>query len=78
MAEQKLCLRCEEWLVRKFGVNYYIPATHCHHDEPENLPNIRSNICELTNPKKDCVDYEMKIARNWCKDCIHWNKKLGG
>jgi hypothetical protein len=41
---------------------------------PETLPNV----CKLTNPKKNCVDYEMKIARNWCKDCIHWNKKIGG
>jgi len=71
MTEQKLCWRCREWLIDRFGVNYYVtPSNHCHHNEPENPPNV----CKLTNPKKDCVDYEMKIARNWCKDCIHWNK----
>jgi hypothetical protein len=29
MSEQKLCWRCREWLINKFGANYYVaPSNH--------------------------------------------------
>jgi hypothetical protein len=39
MSEQKLCWRCRQFLIDKFGSNYYIaPSNHCHHDESKEKP----------------------------------------
>ena len=35
-----LCWECREWLVKKFGEQYYkAPSNHCHYDDgPEEKP----------------------------------------
>ena len=69
--------KCKDFFIKvyhccKYGASYYAhPATHCHHREPEERPNL----CRLKHPRAGCIDYEMKIARNWCKDCVHWGEQ---
>ena len=69
MTTHKLCYQCKDFFIKKYGASYYThPATHCHHPEPEERPNF----CSLKNPRAECVDFEMKAARGWCKDCLRW------
>jgi hypothetical protein len=63
-----LCWKCREFLINKWGDRYYTtPSNHCHHNEPEKKPNV----CNLNRPELECLDFEMKAARGWCKDCRH-------
>lgn len=37
--EHKLCWRCKEYLLNKYGPNFYkTPSDHCHHPEPQEKP----------------------------------------
>jgi hypothetical protein len=42
ITKQKLCWQCREWLIDRFGTYYCIaPLNHCHHDEPEEKPEVK-------------------------------------
>ena len=64
-----LCKKCfynltiEERVCFNSGKTWW----HCHHDEQEK----EIIACKLTNPTKQCIDYDLKIERGWCKDCLN-------
>ena len=68
-----LCKECKIHIIELFGrltsrgEQLVSEVFHCDHKEQE-----REIIaCKLTNPTNQCIDYDLKIERGWCKDCLN-------
>ena len=58
-------LRCNQGHFREWA-GHWLSVENCHAWKGEEII-----ACKLINPQGQCLDWDLKVQKDWCKDCIN-------
>ncbi len=65
--ENKMFLRCSQGHARIWGEI----IENCHAWGSKEIL-----CCKLINPQAQCQDWEIKVQKGWCKDCVNYTSTV--